>query len=151
MNNPKHSILIVEDEPVDAELLERSFKQLGLMNPLHWVTNGEEAVRYIEGRGEFQDRAIHPFPRVIITDIKMPEMTGLELLRWMHANPKYRVVPVVVFTSSVRQSDVDEAFNYGASAYIAKPIGLAELNRAVKIIVDYWSLSLLPSISEQVQ
>ena len=117
MNNLNQCILIVEDEPVDADLLQRAVRRVGVKNPIRWVTNGEEALRYLLGQHEFQDRVAYPVPRVIITDIKMPQMSGLELLKWVYENPKFRVVPIVVMTSSHRQSDVDEAFRLGANAF----------------------------------
>ncbi len=149
MNTPDLSILIVEDEPIDAELLQRAFKRVGLENPVRWVMNGEEAVGYMQGKGDYKDRSKHPYPRVIMTDIKMPQMDGLEFLRWMHETPQFRVVPIIILTSSARQADIDEAFKYGASAFMVKPIGLYELDRLVKLIVDYWSASKLPGLISQ--
>ena len=119
MKKPHETILIVEDDENDALFIQRAF------------ANKEE----------------NPFPRVIITDLKMPQMDGLQLLRWLAENRECRVVPTIVFTSSTAQSDVNEAFNHGAGAYIVKPIDIRELDRVAKIIADYWRLSLLPDQS----
>jgi CheY-like chemotaxis protein len=142
------TILIVEDEPHDVEFLERAFKHAGIVNPLQFVTNGEQAVAYLTGAGEYADRARFPYPRVIITDLKMPQMGGLELLRWLQANPKYRVMPIIVLTSSTSQADVDTAFAHGAAAYFVKPVGVKELDQIAKAIWDYWRLSLMPRCGE---
>lgn len=145
MNPPTETILIVEDEESDVEFLQRAFAKAGIPNPLRAVHNGEEAIAYLRGEGKFADRKAFPFPRVIITDLKMPQMDGLQFLRWLQDNPDFRVVPTIVFTSSTAQSDVNEAFNRGASAYIVKPVEFKELERIAKTIADYWRLSLLPT------
>ena len=138
------TILIVEDEEHDVEFLTRAFRNTGTNNPVQAVTNGEEAMAYLAGENPYHDRVTYPFPHVVVTDLKMPRMGGLELLRWIHANPKYRVVPTIVLTSSTSQSDVDAAFACGASAYIVKPVGFEELKRVAQTIAEYWRLSLTP-------
>lgn len=149
MNAPTDAILIAEDEPADVEFLQRAFKRAGIPNPVRAVANGEEAVAYLRGQGAFADRQAFPFPRVVITDLKMPQMDGLQLLRWIHENPEFRVVPTIVLTSSTAQADVDAAFACGASAYIVKPVELKELDRIARVIVEYWRLSLLPTRAER--
>jgi CheY-like chemotaxis protein len=143
------TILIVEDESHDVEFLRRAFLRVGVKNPVHAVENGEEAIAYLDGTGRFTDRAVYPFPHVIITDLKMPHLGGLELLHWLHAHPKCRVVPTIVFTSSTSQADVDAAFAAGASGYMVKPVDFRELESTVKIIADYWRLSLIPTIGPE--
>lgn len=144
MRDINGTILIVDDEAHDVEFLRRAFERSGVPNPIQAVSDGEEAIAYLTGAGAFANRVAYPFPRVILTDLKMPQMNGLELLRWLHANPRYRVVPTIVVTSSMSQSDVDEAFACGAAGYMVKPVGFAELERTVKLIADYWRLSLVP-------
>lgn len=142
------TILIVEDEAHDVEFLTRAFQRCGLTNPIRSVSNGEEAVAYLNGDGEYADRVAFPFPRLMITDLKMPQMGGLELLRWMQAKPRCRIVPAIVFTSSTSQADVNAAFESGASGYMVKPVAFEELERMIKTIVDYWRLSLMPKTPE---
>jgi CheY-like chemotaxis protein len=148
MKKPHETILIVEDDENDATFIRRAFVRAGVPNPVRWVQNGEEALAYLKGEGTYADREQNPFPRVIITDLKMPQMDGLQLLQWIAANPKYRVVPTIVFTSSTAQSDVNHAFERGASAYIVKPVDIRELDQVAKTIADYWRLSLLPDWAE---
>jgi CheY-like chemotaxis protein len=138
------TILIVEDESHDVEFLIRAFQRSGLKNPIQSVSNGEEAIAYLSGRGKYADRVAFPFPRIVITDLKMPQMGGLELLRWMHTNARCRIVPTIVFTSSTSQADVDTAFEYGASGFMVKPVAFDELETMVQTIVNYWRLSLVP-------
>lgn len=145
MNLPTETILIVEDEESDILFLKRAFARAGVPNPVHAVNNGEQAIAYLQGDAPFADRKAYPFPRVIITDLKMPQMGGLQLLRWLDEHPEHRVIPTIVFTSSTAQADVNEAFKLGAGAYIVKPVEFRDLERIVKIIADYWRLSLLPT------
>jgi CheY-like chemotaxis protein len=148
MNATSAPLLIVEDEPHDVEFLTRALQRIGFAHPVHVTSNGEEAVAYLEGSGKFADRGSFPFPRVIITDLKMPQMGGLELLRWLQSQPHTRVVPTVVFTSSTSQADVNAAFQFGASGYMVKPVAFEDLEHMVKAIAEYWKLSLLPTPAE---
>lgn len=145
MRDSTSTILIVEDEPHDVEFLSRAFERAGVPNPIQSVHNGEEAIAYLNGTGKYADRAKFPFPRVIMTDLKMPQMGGLELLKWLNEHPRCRVVPAIVFTSSTSQADVDAAFAHGASGFMVKPVEFQELEEMVRKIADYWKLSLVPS------
>lgn len=138
-------ILLVEDEAHDVEFLQRAFKRVGVANPIRAVGNGEEAIAYLSGAGAFSDRAAHPYPGVIITDLKMPQMGGLELLGWLAANPKSRLVPTIVFTSSTSQADIDAAFAAGAAGYFVKPVAFEQLERVTRVIAEYWRTSLVPT------
>jgi CheY-like chemotaxis protein len=144
MNDPTTTILLVEDESSDIELLKIAFERTGLSNPIQTVNNGEEAVDYLTGKGPFSHRSTSPVPKAIITDLKMPQMDGIELLRWIKANPNYRVIPTIVLTSSTTRGDVNAAYDCGASAYFVKPVTFPELTSLVRIIAEYWQLALTP-------
>lgn len=146
MRERTSTILLVEDEPTDAELLRKAFARTGVDNPVHLVANGEEAIEYLTGKGRFADRATFPFPKAIVTDLKMPHLGGIELLRWIKANPQYRVIPTIVLTSSLVRQDVNTAFECGANAYIPKPASFPELVRMARILAEYWQLSLVPDV-----
>lgn len=148
MKQGTETVLIIEDEEHDVDFLKRAFQRAGIANPIQIAVNGEQAMAYLTGRGEYADRIKYPYPRLIISDLKMPQMGGLELLRWIHANPRYRIVPTIVLTSSTSQEDVEAAFASGASAYFVKPVAFSELERLAKVIWDYWRLSLLPAPKE---
>lgn len=144
MKDSTSTILLVEDEPHDIEFLTRAFARVGVENPIHAVHNGEEAIAYLTGSGKYADRTAFPFPSVIITDLKMPHLNGLELLAWLQKHPQCSVVPTIVFTSSTSSADVKTAFERGASGYMVKPVNFSELQQMVRTITDYWRLSLVP-------
>lgn len=144
MKDQTDAILIVEDEEHDVEFLRRAFERVGIENPVHTVSNGEEAIEYLTGAGRFADRTAFPFPRVMVTDLKMPQMGGIELLRWLQSNHRYRVVPTIVLTSSTHEADVNAAFEAGASGYMVKPVDFSQLEQVASVIANYWKLSLTP-------
>lgn len=148
MKQGTETVLIIEDEEHDVDFLKRAFQRAGIVNPIQIAVNGEQAIAYLTGEGAYADREKYPYPRLIISDLKMPQMGGLELLRWIHANPRYRIVPTIVLTSSTSGADVEAAFASGASAYFVKPVGFGDLERLAKVIWDYWRLSLLPANKE---
>lgn len=142
---PTETILIVEDDSADVEFLRRAFIKASVNNPVVSVANGEEAISYLRGDGNFADRSVFPFPRVVITDLKMPQMDGLQLLRWLKENPSFGVVPTIVLTSSTSQADVNACYALGATAYFVKPVDFNELEKIARIITDYWKMSVLPT------
>jgi CheY-like chemotaxis protein len=146
MRDDTGTILIVEDDPNDVIFLKRAFARCQVANPVASVSDGQQALDYLCGRPPYDNRQAYPFPKVIVSDLKMPKVTGLELLRWLHDNPKYRVVPTVILTSSTEPRDVEQAFALGANAYMVKPVQFEDLERIVRAVVEYWRLSLAPSI-----
>lgn len=146
MNTALARLLIVEDEPHDVEFLRRALTRSGVVTPIHDVENGEQALGYLQGLGRYADRAAFPLPRLIITDLKMPQMNGIELLRWIQAHPAYRAIPTIVLSSSTNESDVNAAFEAGARGYMVKPVGFDQLLQLAKVIADYWRASLVPEV-----
>lgn len=144
MTGSPYTLLIAEDEPHDVEFLRRAFRKTGCPWLLRSVENGEEAISYLMGQGRFSDRQEYPQARLLITDLKMPHMNGLELLRWLQAHPDFKQLPTLVLTSSVSRSDVQAAYQLGARGYLVKPNGLEALEKLARAITDFWSLSLLP-------
>jgi CheY-like chemotaxis protein len=139
-----YTILLVEDEENDALLLKRAFKKSSILNPIHWVKDGLDAIDYLRGEGGFADRALYPFPEVVLLDLKMPRMGGLELLAWMREHPETRVIPTIVMSSSREDTDIEQAYNLGANTYLIKPADFDTLARMVKATHDYWSMSVKP-------
>jgi CheY-like chemotaxis protein len=131
-------ILIVEDNPDDRILLQRAFRRARLTNPVHMVTDGEEAIAYLLGEGRFADRESNPFPVLVLLDLRLPRRSGLEVLQWMREHPTLRRLPVVVLTSSKEQSDINVAYDLGANSYLTKPIEFDALIELVSTLNLFW-------------
>src|SRR6266536_970918 len=109
MDDSNYTILLVEDEENDAKLVEMAFQKNNIRNPVHWAKDGLEAIAYLNGEGVHADRGLYPFPEVLILDLKMPRMSGLELLAWVREHPEYRVIPTIIMSSSRLEADVEKA------------------------------------------
>lgn len=144
MEDSSYTILLVDDDENDVLLARMAFEKSGIHNPIHWARDGVEAVAYLNGEGEFSDRQKYPFPEVLIVDLKMPRMTGLELLSWIRDHPQYKVIPTIIMTSSKLQDDVKQAYSLGANTYMIKPPSLEHLAKMVKTAHEYWALSEKP-------
>jgi CheY-like chemotaxis protein len=144
MDQSEPAILIVEDDINDQTFIKRAFKQSGVANHIAVVNDGEEATAYLRGIGLYADRRLHPLPRLIITDLKMPRMGGIDLLAWLKGRPEFRFIPAIVLTSSSSQSDIGNAFEHGANAYMIKPVQFGDLEKLIRTIADYWRASCLP-------
>ena len=107
-------------------------------NPLVVVANGQEAIRYLNGDGEFGDRQKHPLPCLVLLDLKLPRVPGLEVLKWIRQQPLLARLPVLIHSSSDQDSDVERAYSFGANAYLVKPVSPAELYENVLRIKKYW-------------
>jgi CheY-like chemotaxis protein len=126
------AVLLVEDDPSDVLFMRRAWKQAGHAAPLISVGDGEAAVAYLSGSAPYSDRTQYPFPTLVLLDLKIPLLTGLDVLRWIRENPGLRDLPVMVLTSSGEPSDVARARELGVSDYIVKPTGYAQLVRVVE-------------------
>ncbi len=128
----------MEDDPNDVLLIERAFRKAGLPRPVS-VRDGEQAVAYLSGEGEYADRERHPLPSLLLLDLKMPRMDGFEVLRWLRSHPGgLRRLPAVVLTGSGEAADIDRAYELGANSYLVKPPVFASLLTAVQTVTDYW-------------
>ena len=114
-------MLVAEDRDEDVEILKLAFQKAQVNEPLHFVSNGEEAIEYLTGAGRFANRAEYPLPRVLLLDLKMPLKGGFEVLEWLRLQPGLRRLLVVIFTSSELPEDVNRAFDLGANSYLVKP------------------------------
>jgi len=133
-------ILLVEDNPHDAELTLRALKKNNLANSITLVADGEEALDFIFARGAYSERKVEQIPKVVILDLKLPKVDGLEVLRGMKGDPRTRVIPVVVLTSSKEESDIVESYRLGVNSYIVKPVDFDKFVAAVKDLGLYWLL-----------
>ena len=133
-------ILLVEDNPEDAEMTMRALRKRNLANHLHWVKDGEEALEYLFCTGRYAGRDLRSPPRLVLLDIKMPKVDGIEVLRRVKSS-ELKQVPVVVMTSSNEERDVLESYRLGVNSYIVKPVQFEDFMDTVAKIGLYWVLS----------
>ena len=133
-------ILLVEDNPTDAELAIRALKKNNLANKLVWVKDGAEALDFVFATGEYADRAGQGEPKVILLDLRLPKVDGMEVLRRVKGDDRTRTIPVVVLTSSKEDRDVAESYQLGVNSYISKPVGFDEFAKVVSELGLYWLL-----------
>ncbi|MEE9166981.1 MAG: response regulator [Candidatus Neomarinimicrobiota bacterium] len=133
-------ILMVEDNPADAELALRALKKHNLANNVYWVKDGAEALDFVFARGEYSDRTQNHRPKLILLDLKLPKVDGLEVLRQVKSNEETKVIPVVVLTSSKEEQDMIESYELGVNSYIVKPVGFDNFVEAVAELGLYWLL-----------
>ena len=144
MQESNYTILLVEDEENDAMLVKMAFKKNKISNTIQWARDGLEAVAYLNGDGIYADRAHYPFPEVLLIDLKMPRMTGLELLAWLRDHPDFKVIPTIIMTSSRLELDIKTAYELGANTYMIKPSSFDELANMVRLAHEYWGVSAKP-------
>jgi CheY-like chemotaxis protein len=137
MNEYGH-ILVAEDDPTDAYFFERAFKRAGIPVTLHFVRDGQEAVDYLQGEGQFTDRARHPLPQLVLLDLKMPRLDGFDVLEWVRKQPGLSGVLIVIFSSSDEPKDMNRAYGLGATSYLVKPHSMGELTALVGQFKKYW-------------
>ena len=134
-------ILLVEDNPADAEMTLRALRRNNLANKVHWVKDGEEALEYMFCSGAYAGRDRAAGPKLVMLDIKMPKVDGIEVLRRLKANEETRTVPVVVMTSSNEERDVVESYRLGVNSYIVKPVRFESFLETVANIGLYWMIT----------
>ena len=140
MSSDEVEILLVEDNPSDLEVALRALKDQNICNKVQIARDGEEALDFIFCRGPHAGRNIDELPRVILLDLKLPLIDGLEVLRQIRADARTRRVPVVVLTSSTEERDVVESYALGVNSYIAKPVDFDQFSQAMHTIGMYWLL-----------
>lgn len=133
-------ILLVEDNDAHTKLILRAFKEDRLANPVNCVRDGEEALDYLYQRGNFEDRAKSPRPDMILLDLKLPKIDGLEVLKTVKEDANLRSIPVVVLTSSTDERDVHEAYRHYVNSYISKPVDFDKFRQVVQELDYYWTI-----------
>jgi len=133
-------ILYIEDNPSDIELTLRALKKHNVANSVQIIKDGEEALEYIFATGQYIDRDVKDKPKVILLDLKLPKIGGLEILKRLKAEEHTRTIPVVVLTSSREEKDMIESYNYGVNSYVVKPINFDSFSEAVSALGLYWLL-----------
>jgi CheY-like chemotaxis protein len=133
-------ILLVEDNPTDEKLTQRALKNCGVANEVMVVRDGAEAIDYFFGTGKYVGRDTSRLPTLVLLDIKLPRIDGLEVLRRLRADERTRVQPVVILTSSKEDEDIARGYALGANGYVRKPIKFSEFAEAVKAVGLFWLL-----------
>jgi two-component system, response regulator len=133
-------ILLVEDNPNDEELTLYALRKNNIFNQIQVMRDGAEALEYIFCTGAFADRQINNPPKVVLLDLKLPKVDGLEVLERIKADARTRIIPVVVLTSSQEERDIVESYQLGVNSYIVKPVDFEQFNEAVRHIGLYWML-----------
>jgi CheY-like chemotaxis protein len=133
-------ILLVEDNPTDAELTTEALREGNLANHLVWVKDGAEALDFIFARGKYSDRLVDDTPKVILLDLRLPKVDGLEVLQTLKSDPRTKSIPVVVLTSSKEERDVTESYQLGVNSFVSKPVEFDEFASVVSQLGLYWLL-----------
>lgn len=133
-------ILLVEDNPNDAELTLRALKKYNLANRVQIAKDGVEALEFIFATGPYSGRNINHYPKVILLDLKLPKLDGLEVLRKIKSDERTKIIPVVILTSSKEERDLVESYKLGANSYITKPVDFESFVKAVSDLGLYWLL-----------
>lgn len=150
-------ILLVEDNPADLELTLHALRQNHLANRIHIARDGEEALDYLFGRGDYAPRPLDTSLKLVLLDLKLPKVDGIELLRAIKSDPRTKLIPVVILTSSKEERDLVISYQLGANSYIQKPVDFSEFRETVQQLHLYWLLvnqppppaASVPSLAEQ--
>jgi two-component system response regulator len=141
MTMPEVEILLVEDNPNDAEMTIRALRKVNLSNKLVHVVNGEEALNFLFASGEFEERKNATPPRVILLDIKMPKVDGIEVLKRIKNDQRTKMIPVIIMTSSKEEQDIITSYQLGVNSYVVKPVEFENFAKAVSQLGLYWLLT----------
>jgi two-component system response regulator len=144
--NDETEILLVEDNPTDAELTMLALRQRNLANKLVWVKDGAEALDFLFGTGAYTNRALENGPKVVLLDLRLPKVDGLEVLKRIKADERVKKIPVVVVTSSKEDRDVLASYELGVNSYISKPVEFDEFSRVMSELGLYWLLINRPPL-----
>lgn len=131
-------ILLVEDNDDDARLAIMGFKKQNVANKLHRVEDGEEALDFLFGKGKYSSRSVNHIPKLVLLDLKMPKVDGLEVLKAIRSDERTAHIPVVVMTSSKEDKDITESYNLGVNSYLVKPVDFKKFAESIKEIGFYW-------------
>jgi len=139
-------ILIVEDNPSDAELTIRTLEKNNLSNNILWLKDGEQALDFLKGRGEYEGRNVKSKPKVIFLDLKLPKIDGIEVVREIRSSTNTKQIPVVMMTSSQEQKDRLKGYENGVNSYVVKPLDFQEFTKAINDVGYYWLVLNKPPV-----
>jgi CheY-like chemotaxis protein len=137
--NEYRTVLVAEDEPNDAFLIGRALHDVGVMNPVQAVADGEEAIRYLAGEGKYSDRSAHPLPGLLLLDLRMPRADGFDVLQWLKQNPVVRQELIVVVTSSsLSAEDMEVAYAFRIDLFLEKTVSYLDLQHRMRLLKKRW-------------
>ena len=145
-NNKPAVILLVEDNPADQRLTLKALENTKVRIDLRIANDGQEALEYLQRLNQFSDPMSSPFPDLIILDMNMPKMNGKEFLRAMRAIPEFKIIPVIMFSTSEQEPDIVESYQLGVNAYVTKPVDIKGFYDVFAKLEDFWlKISILPT------
>ncbi|PJZ52788.1 response regulator [Leptospira adleri] len=131
-------ILVAEDDPDDRLLMTEGFRENNLINPLHFVKDGEELFDFLRNQGEYSDIRKYPRPGFILLDLNMPKMDGREVLKTIKSIPEFKKIPVIVLTTSREEEDMLQTYDLGANSFIRKPVDFGAFMETIRALGEYW-------------
>lgn len=146
MKRQRNTILIVDDDANDLHLIVQALSSIGVDRRIHALKDGSEAIAYLQGKGEYANRAKYEFPTMVITDLKMPLKDGFAVLDFLKSNPALAVIPVIMLSGAADLDDIKQAYLLGASSFFAKPGDFHGLKSLLKRICDYWEGAEVPQV-----
>ena len=149
MDYEPSNILLVEDEEAHAQLTRRAIRKAGNANRIDVVCDGEEALDYLFNGGKYADKSKYPCPGLILLDIKLPGIDGIEVLQKIKQHPNLRKIPVIMLTTSDREEDIARSYDYHANSYLTKPVGFKEFEEKIGQIDFYWMILNQPPVLEE--
>jgi CheY-like chemotaxis protein len=132
------TFLSIDDGEDDLFFMRKAFDRSGMSCMLKTASDGEQAMQYLSGNGQYSDRLAHPLPEVILLDIKMPGYDGFEVLQWIRHHPELKTIPVVMLTNSQEPRDIERAYREGANSYLLKPHDYGDLEKELPVLLKYW-------------
>lgn len=145
--NQRVDILLVEDNPHEAQLTIRSFKKRNLANGLLHIDDGQEAMDFIFSRNKYAERSLENMPKLILLDLKLPKIGGLEILEAIKMDERTKIIPVIILTSSNEGPDITASYKLGVNSYIVKPVNFESFSKAVVELGMYWMFLNAPPVS----
>jgi CheY-like chemotaxis protein len=149
MDYQPSNILLVEDEEAHAQLTRRAIRKAGNANRIDVVYDGEEALDYLFNGGKYADKSKFPCPGLILLDIKLPGIDGIEVLQKIKQHPNLKKIPVIMLTTSEREEDIARSYDYHANSYLTKPVGFKEFEEKIGQIDFYWMILNRPPVLEE--